>query len=441
MANISDIDPDGDGLVDVVPRMAEIRRDSPSRPFLAAPGTYRCGSPLPVLGEAPLSIYGVGSNGAGPATYDYKHSVLFVPSFAEGDLFAVSTPFPCWFENFRIEPEPQYRPGVGAGIHVRGTPAATNANTVFRNVAVVAKDIGIRQVQATGHLLEHCYFEGWRSAGILNETSSQHEGNPGWYTHNRFFGNAGNPAAIADRGPCLLTETGYARISENLIVGGRVGIHVAIKNRPGGAPLISGNWIEDQWEYGILVESLDGQPCSMLAIEANELSVIEARPSFTASICLRERTDGRWLKQFAIRANTIRNNLSNSNGKFIWVQAGLGGKIHDNSLNNLSAGPRMGVQLTGSATNDALAPPIEATGNQFLSESGRGFTYLYSVADGIARIEHKQGVTVADLTAKITSPADGSEVYVLDGKARSTPISGGGTGTLARRVDGAWVGT
>jgi hypothetical protein len=441
MASLYEIDPGGDGLLDVIPRMAQIRRDSPFRPFFAPPGKYRCGSPLPILGEASLSIYGKGSNGAGPAAYEYNNSVLFVPDFAEGDLFAVTTLYPCWFENFRIEPEPQFRPGVGAGIHVRGTSKGANANTAIRNVAVVQKDIGLRQFQATGHLVEHCFFEGWRTAGIVNETSSSHEGNPGWYKHNRFFGNAGDAMVMASRGPCICTETGYARISENLMVGGKVGVHVAIRNHPAGAPHIFGNWIEDQWEYGILIESTDGQPCSMLVVEGNELSVVDSRPDFTASICTKERSDGPWLKQFAIRTNTIRNNLSNVNAKFIWVQAGLAGKITDNSLNNLSGGSRMGIQVTGSSTNNALAHPIEATNNQFVSESSRGFTHYYSILNGVARIEHKQGVTFAELNSKFTYPANGSEVYVVDGKAGSTPLVGGGTGTLARRVNGSWKGS
>ena len=446
MINLYDIDPVAQGGVDICAPLNAVRQDSPARPVLVQPGQFQMSAPLPVLTGAPLSIYGRGGNGDGPADYDYQNAIIFILEFAAGNAFSAVTNFPCHFENFRIETDVQFRDGYqgtvvnsGSAISVSGS-TGNNARTIVRNVGVAEKDIGVRINKGALGEITMCSFLGWKTAGIYNETDVTREGGGGFIRHNGWNGHSGTPAQVAARGPCIFSTTGYIWIESNNMSGGRYGVYLNIRDRPAGAPRIVRNTIEDYYTAGVFATTQDGSLCSMLAIDDNEFSVVDARPDLIGTIYLNEYA-APWLEEFSICRNIIRNNQTAPSAPFIAVRGGSAGKVNGNQLVSLSGSPQAGVAIIGANTNAALGGPIEAYDNQFLSPGGGGFSFFYSVAPGIVDLRHKQAMSASDLAGKVLgSPTNGSEVSVSDGASGSNPVSGGGGGTKAKRIAGAWVG-
>jgi hypothetical protein len=394
-----------------------------SRRIHAPIGNYRMDSGVSYTGV--INLYGDGSGG-GPGQVATANCTRFVVNFSSGDVFTSTSIFPSTFHKIQIDTAVAARPRtLGAALFITAPAGNTNANTEISECAFSHQYKCIDLLLLAQPKIIGNYFEYWVHSGVHARTTAGVEGSGGRIEHNYFFGDSGSTTQVA----CIMTEVGYVTISKNLILGAAKGIAVVIANNAAGSVRINDNFIENQGIYGIHVSTSDGSACAMLSIERNEFSNLSFVGNWVTGILILDYSS-QYLFDFAIRDNVHRHNAS-VNHRFIWVQSGNNGIISGEILQNIGAGAStVGIDVRTFSDTD-LAAPISVVDCQFTGT----FASRYQI-DSKTTIRDMQGTAFAALP----TCADGSTVFVTDGTHLSNPLTGGGTGAFAKRLNGAWAG-
>lgn len=376
-----------------------------------------------------VNILGVGTgSGAGAALQSNNEPMSLILINAAGiDAFTITSVYPSTFRDFKIDRMPAFRASAGGvGIHLIGTGTAVVANYKIQNVGFTNVDTPIRVMRPQWGLIEGCYFDTWTTAAIYMETSSGVEGSGGFIAHNFLFGTS------AMVNPAIYSEVGYTVIQHNEILGGNIGVNFNIKNNPAGFIEIDHNTIENFGSYGVMVESGDGSVATMVKIDHNELEDLSNTP--TASIVVLDSTiTNAWVTDVQV-TNNISRNTTVANGVHLWIAAGKNVIVSGNVIDELSANSGIrGIYVNGNVTNAGLIAPIQILDNTFIGSVAT--RYQFAAVSGIV-VRDLVGLAFANLPG---NAGNGSQIYVSDGTAGS-PLTGGGGGSMAFRLNGAWKG-
>lgn len=378
-----------------------------------------------------INLYGDG-NGCGPgaASIDNSNITQFM---LYGNIFAFqsTTVYPSTFRDFQINVAVANRPqATGGGIRLIGSGSATLANSKIYNVGFSNVILPISankpvQMEVTG-----CYFDTWITAAIYMDTTAGIEGGGGYIHHNFFFGDT---SAANTQGPCIFSRIGYLDVHDNLLLGATYAVYASIENNAAGAIKIHDNWVEEQITNGFYFATLDHtSELNMLNIHDNEFSNITNIVGFGGHIViLEDTTNNDWISDVQIHDNVYRSQLAAA-AKYVWVQAAKKLKIHNETIDDLGAANPAGIQVSGATTSAGLIAPLNVYDNQV---GGTSNAYVFS-ATAKTVLREQNGFTVAGLP---TNCADGSTVYCSDGTF-ANPVAGGGTGCIAKRLNGVWRG-
>lgn len=379
-----------------------------------------------ITSSNPVHIVGVG-NGAGPgaaAQSDSNVTQILLTSSTE-NAFTITSVYPSIFRNLQINVAVANRPHSGIGISLIGTGTTTVANYKIENVGFTNVGTGVRVMRPAWGSISGCYFDGWAANAIYLETSSGVEGSGGHIVNNFFFGT------LSTTTPPIYSEVGYTVVDRNEILGGSQGVHFNYKNNDAGFTKITNNTIENFAGAGIRISRGDTTTlASMVMIQNNEFSEVSSTASSSITI-VENTTTPIWVKDILIQGNISRN-VMKSGARHIWVMAGENVQISGNIITELGSNNPYGIQITGASINTGLAAPFQVLDNIIT-----GTTSKYNIATNPSvTLRDFQGVAFASLPANV---GNGSEVYCTDGTF-ANPVAGGGTGCIAKRLNGAWRG-
>lgn len=397
------------------------------RAIYAPVGQYRMNSGVSSTG--PINLFGDGNGaGPGPAAQANSNVTQFVIYSSTATAFSVTGNYPSIFRDFQVSVAGANRPATaGYGIAISGPVGSTNANSKISNINLVGCYNGIHLTQTFMPTVTGCNFDSFINDGINIDTSAAVEGGAGNIYANTFYGTSGSITQNA----CINSQVGYGHIHHNLLLGAAYGVNFSPTAHAAGALRITDNFIENQGTAGITAVSGDGALAAMLEIGRNEFSNVAFLTNFTASILIFDYAAGTpWLDTLFISGNVHRH-LLDVNKRFIWIQSGKAVIVESEQMYNLGAGTSTyGIDInTFSAAG--LAAPAIIRDCQFLG-SFSGAKYLSTTT---TQIFDQQGLTFAQRP----TVANGSIIYISDGTI-ANPVAGGGTGCLAKRLNGVWVG-
>lgn len=394
----------------------------------ASPGRYIMGKGV----SATKQVYIIGAgNGCGPGAAAISNSQVtqFFCAFFAGDLFAFTTNFPCMLANFQVNTTVPFRPRTsGASINISGPVGSTNANSKIFNVGMTNQYDCVNLTSIAMPEIAGCYADSFVHSFANLQAQLGIESSGGAIRNNFIFGTSGSTTQEAG----IILGIGYTVVSQNLILGSKYGIKIAIVNSEAGTNDITDNFIENQGILGILVSTVDGTRHDALAIERNEFSNIVFTTSFIGSIKIEDFGAGtEWISAASIRNNKHRHQIGATVVKYIWVQTGKLVSISNEQLSNNTgaAGTNLvGIDLATGATA-ALKAPFLVKDTSFLGNF-LGGKYL---GNANAQIFDSQGLTFAELP----TAANGSRIFVTDGTV-ANPVANGGTGCIANLLNGIW---
>lgn len=391
-------------------------------------GQYKMNSGVSYTG--PINLFGDGTGaGPGPAAQSNANVTQFLAYFSAAPIFSSTTNYPSIFRDFQINVAPANRPCTNGqvGIFISGPTGSNNANSKISNISFVNCYDGVSLLRSQMPVITGCYFDSFINTGVTVKTTAGNEGQAGNIYANYFYGTSGSTTQNA----CIVAAVGYGHIHHNLLLGANIGVHFIPKLFSAGALRITDNFIENQGQAGVMAESGDGSAASMLTIARNEFSNVAFVANWTASIYITDYSSGTaWLDTVNIN-NNIHRHLFDVNKRFIWIQSGKSVIVSGEQLYNMGAGSSTyGIDIsTFSAAG--LAAPVFVRDTQFAGTFGGG-KYLLTA---VTQLSEQQGLTFAQLP----TAANGSKVYVSDGTI-ANPVAGGGTGCIAKRLNGVWVG-
>lgn len=378
----------------------------------------------------PMHIEGVGTgSGPGQAAQDNDNCSV-VSVYAQGDTFSVVSKYPSIFRNFRINSNPTIRPMTsGAGIKIAAPANDTTANSVIQNVGFSQLYRCIEFLRPSIMHVSGIYADGWIDAAIHSMTTSSNEGAGGFWSDLYLFGNTADDNTA---GPCIRTNHGYTTIRDVLGLGGSFAVEASIGTYPAGSLRIIGGYFEEQQSGGIRLRSVDGQPLNMVLIDGVEFSVVTQGDDYLGHILIEEYNAGAtdWVSLVNITNIVTRSQLTAS-AKHIWLQSGRNVMLSNIQLEELGGNSPIGVQVTGATANTSIKAPFRIADVSFKGVFGTKFNLHTTV-----QLDHAEGLAFAELSGW----ANGSTAYVTNGTNGSNPLTGAGTGAIAKRLNGAWVG-
>lgn len=429
--NVRDFGAVGDGVTNDAPAIQACVNAAAGRTIFAPVGQYLLNSAI--TSSLPINLVGDG-NGAGPGSAEQSNSncTQFLLNFANPTAFSVVNNKPSTFRNFQINVSPAFRTpgrtGFGIVLYAEAAASATQANSVFENVAFNWVAIGIGIFRPNWPTIEDCYFGDWASDAIYMQTVAPAEGSGGQISNNYFFGGLDGVQSS-----CIKIRCGYVVISNNEMIGAQIGVHVEVSDFNAGYIRIIDNTIEEQYYGGIRVAALGSIDASLLDITGNEFSALYSTATYQYGIFLQDSARI-WLKSATICRNHFYFYHSLSVG-FIRAGAGQNMQITGNIL-TCTVTAALGIGVVGVSVNTSLGQPILVADNTFLGT----FTAKYLLnPSALVVVRDHNGGTFAQLPA---NPANGSQIYCTDGRSTAAgnyTVRDGGTGALAMRQRGAWL--
>lgn len=383
-----------------------------------------------IVSTDPINLYGDG-NGCGPGPAAIANSgVTQFMLYGDFVAFQSTSTYPSTFRDFQINVAVANRPQAsGGGIKLIGSGSATLANSKIQNVGFSNVIIPIYATKPVQMEVTGCYFDTWVTAAVYMDTTSGIEGGGG-YIHNNFF--FGDTSAANTQGPCIFSRIGYLDVHDNLLLGSTYAVYVQVQNNAAGAVKIHDNWVEEQITNGFYFATLDDSELNMLQIHDNEFSNITNITGFGGHIVIVEdTTNNDWVSDVQIHDNVYRSQLAAA-AKYVWVQAAKKLKVHDETIDDLGANNPAGIQVSGATTSAGLVAPLAVHDCEI---TGTTNPYVFTTA-AKTTLRDQGGIVFASLPSGC---ADGSIVYCSDGTIAS-PVAGGGTGCIAKRLNNAWVG-
>ena len=231
---------------------------------------------------------------------------------------------------------------------------------------------------------------------------------------------------------CILWNRGSGvRITNNRCLGAfNYGLHVKFDNTFGndGALIATGNTFEVQKLSGIYLERTAGALAAATTIGQMVFSnnfIQSITPGSTGSINIATSGASPWVISCTISGNTIQSSITPAFNGIIEIDGASDCNGSGNTID--AAGGTGGIRVSGASTNINITSNI----NPNTTAATR-----YPALTSTTTIIDTAGTTVANLPSTV---ANGSIMYATDGKS-TNPITGGGSGALALRINGAWVG-
>ena len=301
---------------------------------------------------------------------------------------------------------------AGAAILVNTATPSTASQARFRmdNVAIYAQYIGANILNSAYWDITNSWFYNCIQYSVYSDNSSNFDAGD-----NNITGNLFTAANITCEHVRLINN---ARVSNNKMLGGLTGIHVEPSAVTGTRVdfQIHGNSLENQWTNGI------------------QLKVNAAGVGIANSM---------------IYGNQVA--AMNASAQCISINGPVGGLLISSNLCVLSASSTAGIVCIGNGfgasgtviINDNMVTGGPATSTGIYCDSTlaiidnnlvQGATTPYTIGNA--------GITVRNTPftfATLPTCANGSVVYCSDGTI-ANPVAGGGTGCIAKRLNGVWVG-
>lgn len=389
----------------------------------------------------PMTIAGMGHSGGPGEVWEpgviNQNASEFIcgTGFTTGDLFYCPSEYAVNFRDLLISSHVSLNfltlttRGSGAAIHLVGanTTGGTNANSSIERVAFSGFDVDIYLERCADTNISHCYFQAWKTAAIDVGTGGfAVESSPGHIAFNKFFGDVTPGTAQLQ---AIRTSAGYGGISHNLMVGSQTAIQVNANDLVNiGSMMIAFNSIEEQLAYGINIVQSGSTTIDAIQIQNNEFSNLTNK----ALVCHVNVTgaSNAAIKTVSITGNKIQSFLLGGAGVCISMQTCTTGTISENLFNITGC---YGISVGAVSSVDVLDNKIDGSG--ILGTSG----YFFSAPGNVVL---RDTSTRSIGAASIPNMADGSSLYIFDGKAvanGSAAVTSGGTGCIIWRIGGAWV--
>jgi hypothetical protein len=307
--------------------------------------------------------------GPGAATTAQKFVTRFLIRFGTGDVITATTNYPCIIRGIQFNTFSAPRTS-GATILISGPTGGTNNNTIIEDCGFTGCYRSIQYQRCFMPTTSKNYFVSWKQDAIHTLTTSGIEGGGGNIQGNTFFGTSG--ATSGTQNSCILLQTGYTYIQNNLLLGAAFGVQINAATFSMGSIHILDNFIENQGQRSITVSSSDGTTIAMLKISRNEFSNASFVSNWVASIVITDYSTGTdYLDDLEICNNVHRHTLD-ANHRFIWVLSGRMVSIHDEQMENLGTGSStVGIDAS-TLSAGALKAPLTIKDCQFRGTFGSG---------------------------------------------------------------------
>lgn len=364
--------------------------------------------------------------GSGGITSGAPNGSLLTNTVAANDLFNVTTNGSVVFRDFAISASVTKSPGT-ALIRLNNTSTGLSQQvierlSIFGGCNAIEIDNSFQFIVAD-NLIASSTCEGI----VITQPTLADQGN-NIVRGNKIWDVAGNAGADA----CILWHRGSGvRIEGNRCLGAfNYGLHIQFDNTFGddGALIAIGNTFEVQKLSGIFLERTAGalaagKKIGQMVFSGNFIQEIAA--SGTGAINIAASGGAPWVQGCVITGNSIQDNITPTNNAVIEIDGADQCVVADNMIYT-TGGAGAGIRVAGNSTNTKI-----------LNNSNDGTTAAtkYPALNSTTTLLDMAGMTVANLPS---AAGNGSMVYVTDG-ALTNPITGSGTGTVAVRVNGAWV--
>lgn len=384
--------------------------------------------------------------GVGNYTYASDGGTLIRTTNTSGDLFKVQTGSSVIFRDLTIDAT-VVRIG-GAFIDVAGDTTGSTINNYnwssnFQGLNLNNAYIGIRIRAAINWTISDTTIFDFRSIGVYlsgeGHTGTNGDDSTG---HSRISNSViWAFATFATAQACVRYDCGGDfRLLGSKLLGAIYGFRMVLARGPTGTLLISGNSFEQQVGKQVALEQgVAGIDFGNVAIVANQFSII-ADATYLASgadpqatFAISPGTGGgsfRWIRTIVFSENVFnhvynpsvaRSVIALEDGEAITMDGNL---IQFNGIGANNYGFSVGVNV------------VNATIGRNNVVTGLAGGKKYAALNATCHIDDRVGMLFADLP----SVANGSEIYVTDGTHLSNPLTGGGTGAIAKRLNGAWKG-
>ena len=349
--------------------------------------------------DRPIDISGMGT----------EMTSLFTSS-ATANLLYITTGYSCYIHDITLD-NAIPRSG-GASIYF-----LNNNNSRIERVKFGPTNPGYCHVWSSGSNywnISQSYFAGAvygiYIVNVANPDSGDNTIGPG----NLFaYGTTSNCFAIH------IDSGGGLKIIGNKILGFEYAIDLNLQDSTGSL-VINANSMEGQGTSSIrLSQGVSGKTFNGVAITGNQFSG-------ATNWVLINTGNTAWLNHLIISGNTGYGPNASATAFSI-----LGAAYGEISSNN----------LYGNGTSNAISLGVQATNINISNNNTITWQFPIICASTTSSIHHigAGGMTYAILAAQVTEAANGSMIYVSDGTI-ANPVAGSGTGCIAKRLNGVWVG-
>ena len=366
-------------------------------------GSYKLTSAINIISG--LTLFG-----SGPDT-------LFITTTTTAGAFAIATNSAVYLSDFQLESS--ILTTTASAISLGGINASnqntgsqfdkitfsTNANLYNRQINVTA---------ATGLIIKNCRFVTPVDAAIAIENTSNADSGDNQIGPGNMFASGTTSGIQA----IYHLDSGGLRIISNKFLGYEYAYYLNLQNTT-GVLVINGNSIEGQGTASLYFsQGVTGKSFQGISISGNQFSG-------SINVVKVDSGDSVWLQNLVIGVNTSYNPSTTGTTAYL--------------LNGATTGSVTGNHIGGDgSTGTAIDIGSQSTNLYIQGNNTSGWDIPIASASGTSVIEHlgAGGMTFAQLPSSI---ANGSSIFVTDGTI-ANPVASGGTGCIAKRLNGVWVG-
>lgn len=391
----------------------------------------------PVTIKSSASIEGIGA-------YDYgaDGGTLIRTNHATNDLFLVRTSSPVHWKNLSIDSTVVRT--AGAFIDIAGDGSTNyNIGSSFHGVRMYRPWNGVRMRSAIGwnfhagtiidfyNVGAYLSGEGW--SGTNGDDSTGHSS----ITSSTIWAFSTFATAQA----CVRYDAGGDfRLIGNKILGAQYGFRMVLLRGPTGTIIVEGNSFEQQTVKQFSAEQgVANMLFGNIVCNDNQFSIIAdatyvasgADPQATFAIATGTSLAGyRWVRNVTLCDNVFNHSYAPTVARAcITIDDGEAAVVDGNVVNfNGQGANNYGIGVGANAKKVSIGQMNRvdglAGGKKFLALTAECF------------VSDRSGMLFADRP----TVANGSDIYFSDGTYLSNPLTGGGTGAMGKRLNGAWVG-
>lgn len=317
----------------------------------------------------------------------------------------------------------------GNGVNIKGvgtTSSECNGNSRVDDCAFVSQWDGLFLYNVAFHVVTRNSFMAWVNNAMTTEgTASSPDVGDGTFSGNNFFG----VGVTGSETSCWYAiNPGAAKVIGNKFLGGGVGFRMLSTLVAGtGTVVMVGNSLEESGVASILLSQTGSATYGNFQVVGNQFSNLDFVSAFQGHVVIQAGAAS-WISNVLIAENVSNSAISFASGHHYNIASGDRVRLVNNHMNNLGVSGARGIAIGAQA---AAARVLDNEGINFPSG-------VYSTLQTTTLL---RDMSTAFTAAGLPSVANGSMAYATDGTFGSNPLTGGGGGTFARRIGGAWVGT